>query len=250
MSHPNADTLVAVSGYAGDKHQIENNLPYYLHHACPVLILSPADAPITSVADSRVHCQWAGEKGWIGPQTLRRHRKFLEMLLTFPHKYFLLHDADSVCLSQILPRYLYQNPDMLWSNEVLDTNPSPSLLPKIALQPPYFFSRSVLQGILAHADNLPTSYTGTSPEGWTLPFPTQCIDHYFLQLACGSGFPHFNFHSGASFETTSVHGLETMAELVRVHGRDMIHQVKSKEVLDRLVMEHARYVRGLPPTQR
>jgi hypothetical protein len=250
MSHPNPDTLVAVSAYSGDQDQVENNLYHYMHHGCPVVILSPADAPITKVADSRVHCQWAGEKGWIGPQTLVRQRLFLEMLLKFPQKYFLLNDADSVCLSSILPRYLYQHPDMIWSNEVLDTNPSPSLLPKLALQPPYFFSRKAVKGMLAMADNLPTSYTGTSPDGWTLPFPTECIDHYMLQLAIGSGFPHFNFHTGASFETTSQHGLETMAELVRHHGRDMIHQIKTKPVLDRLVREHEGYIRSLPPHQR
>jgi len=250
MSHPNPDTLVAVSAYAGDQQQVENNLPYYLHHGCPVVILSPADAPITKVADSRVHCQWAGEKGWIGPQTLERQRKFLEMLLVFPQKYFLFNDADSVCLAQRLPRYLYDHPDMLWSNEVLDTNPAPSLLPKIALQPPYFMSRKVIMGMLGTADNLPTSYTGVSPEGWTMPFPTNCIDHYMLQLICGSGYAHFNFHSGASFETTSQHGLETMADLVRIYGRDMIHQIKTKPVLDRLVNEHVTYLRGLPPGRR
>lgn len=250
MNHPNPHTLVAVSAYAGDQHQVENNLPYYLHHGCTVVILSPSDAPITKTKDSRVHCQWAGESGWIGPHTLKRNIIFLKMLLTFPHKYFLFHDADSVCLSPVLPRYLYEHPDMLWSNEVLDTNPSPSLLPKLAFQPPYFFSRPVCEALIRAADNLPTSYTGTSPEGWTMPFPTECIDHYFLQLSCGSGFPHFNFHTGASFETGSDHGLETMAELVRNHGRTMIHQVKHKRVMDRLMLERATYVSRQTPNKR
>jgi hypothetical protein len=245
MSNP-LDTLVVVCAYAGDAQQVVNNMPCYVHHGCPVSVMSPTDAPIgpgmLGTRNAAVTCCHIGLKGWIGPQTLERQRLMLEAALSYPQQYFLFHDADSVCLSPKIPRYLYDNPDMVWSNEVLDTNPGESLLPKIALQPPYFFSRKVIEGMLKTADHLPTSYVrGRSPEGWPLPHPTQCIDHYMLQLACGSGFPHFNFHTGASFETTTQHGLDTMAELVRVHGRVLVHQVKTAEVLKRLLQEHKEY---------
>ena len=240
MNVNNPDTLVAVSAYAGDKHQVENNLPLYLHHGCPVLILSPDDAPITSISDARVHCQWFGKAGWIGKHTLERHLLFLRALLTFPHKHFLFHDADSICLSPQIPKYLYDEPDTIWSNEVLDTNPGPSLLPKLALQPPYFLSRRNIAAQLDATRNLPTSYYGEvgPSEGGKLPVPTECIDHFVLQLAHGTAFPHRSYPDGASFETASLHGLETMAGLVRDHGRIFLHSVKTKAVLDRLRVEH------------
>lgn len=235
----NPDTLVAVSAYAGDKHQVEHNLKVYLHHECPVLILSPEDAPITEVSDTSVICRSVGLKGWIGPQTLERQRKFLELLLEFPYGHFLFNDADSMCLSPEIPKYLYESPDTIWSNEVIDTNPAPSFLPKIALQPPYFLSRKSIQGMLSCVNNLPISYYGEpqSPDGWPLPFPTECIDHWMLQVAHGSGFPHMNFFNGASFETRNEHGLTIMSDLVRGHGRVLVHSVKSAGILNRLLAD-------------
>jgi len=239
----NDNTLVAVSGYAGDAHQIENNLPGYLHHNCQVLVLSPEDAPITSMSHSSVVCRSAGLKGWIGSHTLERQRKFLEILLSFPQEHFLFNDADSVCLSSVIPRYLYDFPDVIWSNQVTDTNPAPSRLPKIAMQPPYFLSRRSIQGMLNCAFNLPVSYYGEpqAPEGWVLPFPTECIDHWMLQAACGSGFQSANFINGASFETTSAAGRQGMIDQVGIFGKVMIHQVKTKEILSELLIAHERY---------
>jgi hypothetical protein len=233
----NPNTLVAVSAYAGDLHQVENNLPFYLHHGCPVIILSPSDAPITKVSARNVHCRWEGRAGWIGAHTLERQRRFLEILLATPQEHFLFRDADSICFSPKLPGYLYEQ-DILWSNEVVDTNPGPSKLPKLALQPPYFFSRTVLRALLAAAVNPPTSYYGGVTEYDGCPIPTECIDHWMLQVACGSGLPHRNFLDGASWETTSPGGLNEMARVVR-GGRNFIHQVKSKLVLNRLAAEYA-----------
>jgi hypothetical protein len=239
--NPNPETGIFVSAYAGDKLQVESNLPVYLHHGCPVVILSPANAPITSVSDSRVHCQWFGEAGWAGQQTLMRHKLFLKAMLTFPFKWFLMHDADSVCLSPYLPRYLYEG-RVAWSNEVQDTNTGPSHLDKIAVQPPYFFHREVLEALIATAENPPPSYYG---EVTGDPIPTNCIDHFHWQLTAGCGFPHRNFPHGASWETTSTVGLEEMARVVRDGGKVMIHQVKTKAVLDRLMSERAARVARL-----
>lgn len=233
----NENTLVAVSAYAGDQHQVETNLPVYLHHECPVLILSPEDAPITDVKDPRVCFRQAGKKGWIGTHTLERHLLFLKILLEYPQEFFLFNDADSICISPEIPKYLYAYPEIVWSNEVWDTNPAPSFLPKIALQPPYFLSRKNIEGMIACAGSLPISYytEPESPKGWPLPFPTECIDHYMLQLACGYG-QHSTYRDGASFETASEIGLNEMARRVRT-GTVMIHQVKTKLVLDRLLRE-------------
>jgi hypothetical protein len=240
----NPDTLVAVSAYAGDLNQVLHNLPYYLHHRCQLVILSPTDAPIERIDHPGVICMQVGKRGWIGPQTLERHRLFLETLLKFPHKHFLFHDADSICLSPRLPKFLYDRPDVIWSNEVTDTNPAPSKLPKLALQPPYFFSRRTIEGCLNAAKNLPTSYYAGAAGHGELPVPTECIDHYQLQLAEGSSFEHKNFYTGASFETKSDLGRNEMINMVRNHGRNLIHSVKTKEVLDLLLSAHRDWARN------
>jgi hypothetical protein len=237
----NSDTLVAVSAYAGDVKQVLTNMPFYRHHQCPVLILSPTDAPITlGTLFDGVTCQSAGKKGWIGQHTLERHRLFLEILSHQPYNFFLFNDSDSLCLSEQIPHYLYENPMHVWSNEVTDTNPSPSLLPKIAMQPPYFLSRTVVESLLAHYRNLATSYTAPSPEGWPMPIPTDCIDHYMLQLTYGAHLSHQNFRDGASFETNSEHGLSVMAEHVSRFGKVMIHSIKTPEALAAVVKARRR----------
>lgn len=236
----NPDTLVVVSAYAGDAHQVQHNLPVYLHHGCPVAVFSPTDAPIRIERVPGVTCLSDGLKGWTGPQTLDRHRKFLELMLKFPYGHFLFHDADSICLSPEIPKYCYESPDTIWSNEVTDTNPAPSMLPKIAMQPPYFLSRKSIRGLL---DCIPaTSYfTRENPTDWPLPFPTECIDHYMLQLVYGSRLPHLSFFTGASFETASERGFAEMSKLVRHHGRVMIHSVKSATVLHSLINDYTAF---------
>ncbi len=237
--------LVAVSAYAGDADQVNTNLPLYEHHGARVLILSPADAPINSVPTlGRVECMQAGARGWAGPHTLVRQRLFLELLSRQSAEFFLLNDSDSFCLSPALPECLFAEPGVFWSNEVTDTNPSPSLLPKIAVQPPYFFSRAVLEKFLQFADKPATSFTAPSPEGWPLPIPTDCIDHWMLQVVCAAGIPHRSFQDGASFETKSEHGLATMVEHVELHGRIFLHSVKEKAAVLRLLAARRNYVRN------
>lgn len=243
VNRENVDTLVAVSAYAGDLNQVKNNLPYYLHHECQVVILSPKDAAITTVEHPGVICMSAGARGWIGPQTLERQRLFLETLLRFPQKYFLFNDSDSVCLSPRIPKYLFDRPDILWSNEVLDTNIAPSKLPKLALQPPYFFSRRVVEALLEGAKRPAVSYFAGVEGSVDLPVPTSCIDHVMLQWIHATGIEHKSFFTGASFETGSEHGAAEMENIVRNHGRVLIHSVKTAAVLNRLVVAHREFVR-------
>lgn len=241
----NENTLVAVSAYAGDIHQVRHALPYYLHHQTPVAILSPEDAPIkyADLGQPGAVCMHAGEKGYTGTHTLERQRLFLELLLRLPYEYYLFHDSDSVCLSPQIPQYLYDRPDLLWSNEVVDTNAAPSLLPKLALQPPYFFSRRVAKALLEGAKHPATSYYRGTVQTGTLPVLTACIDHVMLQWTYGAGLGHFNFHTGASFETGSDLGANEMERLVRHGGKVLIHSVKTQPVLQRLVAAHKEFLR-------
>lgn len=232
-------TLVAISGYSGDQNQIENNWPAYAHHKCPVLILSPKDAPIKSINGSRSVS--VGLKGWIGPHTLDRQRKFLRELVAQSAEFYLFHDADSVCLSPTIPQYLYDEPDVFWSNEVRDTNTSPSMLPKLAFQPPYFFSQRVLRALLRTSATPAQSFTVLTAQG-TMPLPTECIDHFMLQLVYAAGLQHRSFPDGSSWETTSEIGLTQMSEHVRALGKIFIHQVKSRPVLDRLMADRGIYL--------
>jgi hypothetical protein len=64
-----------------------------------------------------------------------------------------------------------------------------------------------------------------------------------MQLVMGSGFGHKSFFTGASFETGTEIGLNTMSELVRNHGRVLIHSVKTKHAIDRLKADRKEYVR-------
>lgn len=239
----NPDTLVVICGYAGDAHQIEQAMPWYVHHECPVVVMSPEDAPIVKSKQTGVIFRHAGQKGWIGRHTLERQRLHMKMMLEYPFGHFLMHDADSICLSAQLPKYLYESPDIFWSNEVIDTNPGPSYLPKLALQPPYFTSRKILEKLVEakEADSYYGDF-GPMPEQ-KLPVPTNCIDHFLLQLVYGAGVPHRSFVDGASFETNSEHGMRTMGGLVREHGRIFLHSVKTMTALQFLVASRQSRVR-------
>lgn len=236
----NLDTLVVVCGYAGDAHQIEAFLPWYVWHQCPVVIMSPEDASITTSKQPGVVFRSAGQKGWIGRHTLERQRLYFKMMLEYPFGHFLIHDADSICLSAELPKYLYESPDTFWSNEAVDTNPGPSYLPKLALQPPYFTSRKVIEKLIVakEADSYYGDY-GPMPEQ-KLPVPTNCIDHFLLQLTHGAGVPHLSFPDGASFETASEHGLRIMGDLVRQHGKIFLHSIKTEMALRHVLHERTR----------
>lgn len=235
--------LVAVSGYAGDQHQIEANFPAYRHHGVSVLILSPEDAPITALAGNPegVYYRSCGAAEWAGARSLVRHAAYLRALLETPYTHYLFHDADSVMLSPKMPRYLLDHPNVFWSNEVQDTNTGASKLPKIAMQPPYFFSREVLERLVPVLESPAPSYCEPESQGG-MPIPTGCIDHYQLQLCHAAGIPHFSYPDGRSFETSSDIGLSEMARNVRYNGVVFVHQVKSRAVFDRLMAERQAFL--------
>ena len=209
----NENTLIAVFGYGpirniqivehfvrpeGDVERIKMLLPYYEHHGCPVVIMSPEDSPITSMGPHI--CRQAGRRAYIGQLSLDRQRDHLRILLEYPHKYFLLNDSDSICVEPEIPGWLYaESENTFWSNEITESRPHSSPYPKIALQPPYFLTRETLETMLSVSDRI-------------VAHPiTPYIDHYMLQLVCESGVIHKSF-------------LDRI-----IDRRIMLHPVKTKE---------------------
>jgi hypothetical protein len=187
---PNPRTLIVIHCWEGDKQLVQNALGVHLRHNRPILVLSPEDSPV-EIDDPHVTNHSVGKRGYFGQDSLDRQRAHLEYLLTLDHEYFLLNDADSLCLSPNLPPYLYlpENRGVLWSNEVRDWRNHPTPYPRMALQPPYFMHRSVIERLLTVAD---------SPAVEAHPI-TPYIDWYMLALAEESGVPHQSFPDGASF---------------------------------------------------
>lgn len=204
----NDNTLITVHGYAGDADRVQRHMPLYLHHERPVMVMSPWDAPIFNLylpGDIRYHC--GGQRAYIGQLSLDRQLEHLKRMFLTPFEWFLANDSDSFCAAPEIPSYLYRARGVFWSNEVTDPRPHPSPLPKLALQPPYFFHRSVLEKFLQVAP------------GIVMHPITQYIDHYMLQLVCAAGVGHGNFAGGASGCVVMAHPVKT-PEQVEVILRD------------------------------
>ena len=255
----NSDTLVVVHCYAGDRDQVVNALPLYLHHGCPVLILSPEDAPV-EIDHPGVECRSAGKAGYFGQESLDRQRQHLEIVLSYPQNHFLLNDSDSFCLSPKIPDYLYEAGDVFFSNEVAEGRPHKSPYPKVAFQPPFFTTRACLKRMLKEAEFVRAHKI------------TPFIDWYMVALACEAEVHTRKFPDGRSspawrhghipetkvttegaprdpraataqarVEEGGNDGATRMEAYVR-EGVVFVHSVKHKEVLDRLVVAHELWV--------
>lgn len=242
-----AQTLVVVHCYAGDRELVEAFLPQYRHHGCDLLLLSPKDAPVMIEG---IECRSAGKRGYYGQDSLDRQREHLQILLEYPHQWFLLNDSDSMCLSPDIPGYLYESGDTVWSNEVREYRPHRSPYPKIALQPPYFLSRGAVERILD---------VGPIEAHPITPF----IDWAMLAWTCEAGLEHQTYPDGRSFpawrhghiaetkelghdfthvqETRGVDGGVRMKQQV-ARGVVMVHSVKHPPVRDQLLAARQRYV--------
>jgi hypothetical protein len=215
----NPDTRIAVCCYEGDQHQVRNNLNVYLHHGCPVTVLSPEDSPVDSSTILMsvfpdIDCRFGGKRAYIGQTSLDRERRHLEILLEYPENHFLIHDADSVCLDPVIPQYLYDEPDIVWSNQVDDAIPQhqasfPEGWPHVAFQPPYFLSRKTIGRMLAVADD---PRCVASP---MMPF----IDYYMVQLTMVAGLPWRRFMDCLSYSIRyPVRGPAAIPGAVMVHS--------------------------------
>lgn len=234
----NENTRIAICCYAGDQHQVIKALGQYLHHKCPVVVLSPEDSK-AEIRYPGIENRFAGKRAYIGQESLDRQRLHMQELLKFPENFFLVHDADSVCLSPQIPQYLYDEPGVLWSNVVNDGIPEhqpayPEGWPHIAFQPPYFMSRKTIEGLLAGAGDIRANPT--------MPF----IDHFFVQMAIKANWPYKSFRDGAScpigFEWPNEFKL--ICEAVRYRGAIFLHSIKKVEALNRILAERAEFVRS------
>jgi hypothetical protein len=233
----NPDTLVAVSCYSGDQQRVANALDLYLHHECPVVTLSPDDAP-AKILHPRVENWHGGKNSYDGQKCLDKYDEYLGLMLKSPYKHFLFHDSDSLCLTPELPRCFYEEPDVFWSFNHPEGRPHESPYPKIAFQPPMFFSRAVIERLWSVDRTKVPCHPIT-------PYP----DWFFVALACEAGvlykqtpnsvsFPGWNgggananvagFVSDASYR-----GGDRMFDEV-LNGATFLHAVRHPDVLQRV----------------
>jgi hypothetical protein len=168
----NPDTRIVVSCYSGDKEQVEQSLDLYLHHECPVTIMSPTDAPVI-ISHPNVTNHSAGKRDRSGPNARERHIEFFKIMLAYPENFFLMHESDSVCVDPKIPEYLYDEPDTLWSNsggigEEMAIGFTPGC-PHETFQAPWFLSRRLIEHFVAVAPSINTDVL------W--------VDHYLVELA-------------------------------------------------------------------
>lgn len=231
-----AETCIAVHCYQGDAELVKRAMPIHKAHGCDVVCLSPADSPVNIPG---AQCQFAGKKAYIGELSWIRQREQLKILMTYPHRFFLLNDADSFCVSAKIPERLYsESHAALWSNLVPEPRPHASPYPKFAAQPPYFCSRESLQKIIEAYSKVP------------LHPITPYIDFAMLAWACEAGLRLRAFaeleHLSRCAEPFS--GDDSWAELnyhIRYCGAFAMHPIKSSEHFDLCVRARRFYEQQL-----
>lgn len=232
MSQEN--TIITVHGYQGDQHQIRTFLPLYEHHKSPVIIFSPDDSRIEDMGGHG--CWFGGKRAYVGPDSIQREKIHLKMMLDLPGDYFLRNDSDSFCICPDIPEYLYEE-DAFYSNVVSDAmhqRLTSYKFPRLAFQPPYFFSRRILQRMVSLPDIAVDQ---------TTPFP----DWFFMAACVAGGIPYKNFRDGFSCCTRNSHGLQVMSDMVGRHGKVMLHSIKSESVMKQLLHFRKRYANQAPP---
>lgn len=237
----NTDTRIAICCHATDQNRVADKLgDVYLHHKCPVVILSPEtpEEARANIEFSGAEIRFGGPNGYIGQEAIARHRRYLEILLTFPEKFFFLNESDSFCLSQPFPDYLYAEPNVVWSNlSPPDPDTTPNRYPgdprQVVSWAPWFLSRDSIQSLLSVADNYQVepdfSMTGS-------------IDYYMSELARLAQLPE----KGFPIEQVFPHEGLGVYDAVRNHGVVFVHSVKRVEDARILVELHDLYVRNHP----
>jgi hypothetical protein len=234
----NEQTLVSCHGYSGDAPQVRILMQYLRHHQCPVVVVSPENAPLNArnVPGMGLAYRTGGVKAYIGQQSLDRQIEHMRLLLKFPQNWFLMNDSDSVCLSPELPRYLYDE-DVFWSNvvsdEMHDRSGTPGYKwPRLAFQPPYFCSRKILEQLVA-----------IGPKYKADP-QTPFIDHCLMMWSIAGNIPYKNFPNGCSCPTRDYEqGMKHMSDMVRFHGSIMLHSIKNAEALSRMAWSRVEWKR-------
>ncbi len=228
-------TLVSVHGYIGDKHQVMELLPYYQHHECPIVIISPSDSQIHGIG---AHiCRHAGKRAYTGQISLDRQWAQMKILLEYPFDFYLMNDADSFCITADIPQYLYDTKNHLFSNEVDDFRiPGQSWqglppwpldyhkgMPLLAFQPPYFLSREAVEKIV-----------NAGPSIIACPI-CPFIDWGMVQVTQAAGVGHKRYNHCASCETSTANGLAVMSECVSKRAATFVHSIKKGSIAKQLV---------------
>lgn len=218
----NDETLIGVCCYEGDAHQVRQNMPYYRHHKRPIIVLSPDDSPVVARNPEIWHRQ-AGKRAYIGQPSLDRQIAHMKILLEYPFTFYLVHDADSVCLSPEIPAYVYRE-KVLWSNEVSDAmhddKRAPDYdFPHLAFQPPYFMHRDVLRALVTIGPKVPAN-----PE-------TPFIDWAMMAWAHRGQIPHRSFLDGVTCPSTTPETLAAMCDGVQNRGAVFVHSIKTLSAL-------------------
>lgn len=243
----NNDTLVAVSCYAGDKYRVENGLELYLHHQRPVVLLSPADAPV-ALDHPFIASRSAGIRGVEGPDHLARWDEYFRMLLAFPYNFFFICDSDAFCLSPKLPDRFYENPDVFWSYHHPDHRPRPESYPypRLAYQSPMFLSRASLEKMM-RVDRAKVPCNSLTPYQ----------DWYLVALAHEAGIKCAHNFDGVSYMGWNGDDKHTVVDTFAMgpewRGEDMmvadvmkgvifIHSVRHPRVIQRLVQARQDYL--------
>lgn len=231
----NPYTLVSCHGYYGDSAQIRGMLRYQEHHQAPLIIVSPVDSRIEKMGPHI--CRFAGKRQYIGVLSLERQFAQLRVLLEYPFEFFLANDSDSLCISPKIPEYLYKDPLNFWSNEVSDLmhQRKPGYKwPRQAFQPPYFFSREILERMI--------KTEGTFEYDMQTPF----IDWLMMAICFAGDIPHKNFRDGVSCPTADNHSRRHMVNNIVQRGAVMLHSIKTPLALQEMVSARHQYnrVRG------
>jgi hypothetical protein len=253
MASAHLSTRVVICCYEGDAHQLY--MPGYLQHGCPVTILSPDDS--RAIFDiPGVDCAFAGKRAYIGQDSLDRQREHLKLMLTYPENFFLCHDSDSIALDAKIPDYLYDDPDVVWSNQVDDAIPEhqgefPENWPHVAFQPPYFLSRSTIEALIAVGDHPDVQASSV------MPF----IDYYMVQLTMVAGLRWARFRDCLSCPvaadprkaglldpadvTTYTMGYQIALEGIG-RGANILHSVKDPAAASRFIEARKKFLADNP----
>lgn len=204
------NTLVVVQAFGPYTDMVRMNLPSWNQHGLPVVITSLGDSPVQVEG---IGCYTHGRNGYVGPVSLDRWRILLRWLLEQPFEFFMMHESDSICLSPSIPRYCYENPDVLWSNEMPENGTPPTQ--QFYCVAPWFMSRRTITRLL--------ETSARSPDR-----PPYHGDRWVGQMAEVGGIPHSPFSPGLGCGTLR----EGTAELAQVcaavrSGVVMIHGVKT-----------------------
>lgn len=239
-------TMVAVHCYAGDRHQVIDQLPFHLRHGHPVIVMSPEDSPV-EISVPGVSNATGGQREYIGWKGIERQLIHMRRLLEEPYDWFLMNDSDSLCIARDIPDFLYEDENVLWSNVVTDERIRPEYLaaqypgdyPHLAFQPPVFASRLVMEKLLA-----------VDPPSMNPSLPI--IDWMLMVRAIEAGVPYKafpvaeGFHGSFAAYTHTREGVEIdggalMAQAVEA-GNIMLHSIKHPDVLAEVSRARERFV--------